>query len=149
MATLKQKRALALVVEKGRSVSSAMREVGYSPQTAVDPGKLTRSKGWAELMQKHFPDSKLANLHRKFLEKKEVIVVSDGAREGSHLEWTGQPHPDALKALELAHKLKGRPSSDPLGNTTNIQINVIRFNADNNPAPIHAEAISTDSPAGN
>lgn len=125
MATPKTRMAFAKVLEKGMSVSAAMREVGYSHETAKVPTKLTRSKGWKELMNKHFPDSKLAALHKKLLEKKETIVLSDGAQNGSHIEWTGQPHTDALKALETAYKLKGRYSEEALGDTRPNQTVII------------------------
>lgn len=108
MVTVRQKLALAKMVENGRSMGAAMIEAGYSENTAKAPTKLTTSKGWQALMQKHFPDSKLAALHKKLLDKKEVIVVSDGNQSGSHLEWTGQPHSDSLKALEVAYKIKGK-----------------------------------------
>lgn len=112
MSTIKQRTALAKAVENGGVISTAMIAAGYSPATAKTPQKLTQSKAWAELMKKHFPDSKLASLHKKILEKKEVIVVSDGAKDGSHLEWTGQPHTDALKGLETAYKLKNKYTAD-------------------------------------
>lgn len=112
------------VAENGGNISKAMREVGYTPISAATPKKLTNSKGWQELMKKYFPDSKLASLHKKLLEKKEVIVVSDGAKEGSHIEWTGQPHTDALKALETAYKLKARYPTEGEGGSKTLIINI-------------------------
>lgn len=49
MATLKQKKALAIMVENGGNASRAMREAGYSPKTAENPDKLTKSKGFREI----------------------------------------------------------------------------------------------------
>lgn len=48
MATLKQKKAIALLVENGGNVSRAMREAGYSPNTAKNPNKLTDSISYRE-----------------------------------------------------------------------------------------------------
>jgi len=48
MSTLRQKRVVARILENGGNVSKAMREVGYSPQTAKVPSKLTESKGFRE-----------------------------------------------------------------------------------------------------
>lgn len=107
-------------VALGKSVSKAMLDAGYSEATSRNPSNLTKSKGWSEMIEKYLPDNKLASLHKELLNKKEIIVVSDGAKEGSHLEWTGQPHTDALKALDLAHKLKGRYSEEGGGNKTLI-----------------------------
>ena len=41
MATIKQKRAFAKILENGGKVSKAMREVGYTTATAHTPHKLT------------------------------------------------------------------------------------------------------------
>ena len=41
--TLKQKKAIAILGEKGGSISGAMREAGYSPMTAKNPDKLTNT----------------------------------------------------------------------------------------------------------
>lgn len=121
MATARQEIAFKEVVENGRSVSAAMRIAGLSPKTAITPSKLTRSKGWKELMDKYFPESKLAELHRKLLDKQEILIISDGAKEGSHMEKTGQPHTDALKALDIALKLRARyPTEETMGNKTLI-----------------------------
>ena len=49
MATLKQKKALAKIIENRGNVSKAMREVGYRPATAVNPKNLTDSDGFQEL----------------------------------------------------------------------------------------------------
>lgn len=50
MATEKQKRAVNKIVENGGNISKAMRDVGYSVETAKTPSKLTDSKGFIELM---------------------------------------------------------------------------------------------------
>ncbi len=53
MATAKQRRAASIVAENGGIVSKAMLEAGYSPMTAQDPSKLTRSKGYKEIMDQY------------------------------------------------------------------------------------------------
>jgi len=50
MATMRQKKALEKIVENGGNVSKAMRDVGYSPETAKTPAKLLDSKGFMSLM---------------------------------------------------------------------------------------------------
>jgi len=67
MPTVKQKLAFKEVVENGRSVSGAMRDVGYSSNTAVDPSKLTGSIGWKELMDTVLNDNDLVKKHREQL----------------------------------------------------------------------------------
>jgi len=67
MATTRQKKAIAKVVENGGIVSKAMVESGYSPLTAKTPSKLTDSKAWSELMDKHLNDNDLAKKHNELL----------------------------------------------------------------------------------
>jgi len=98
MATLKQKQVAKKIVENGgMAISRAMEEVGYSPQTAKTPDKLTDSKGWKELMEKYLPDDKLFAKHEEALE----------ARKWN--DFTGEREEDQsirLKAVELGYKLK-------------------------------------------
>lgn len=56
MATDKQKAALDNVVKNGGNISKAMRDAGYSPNTAKTPKKLTESAAWRELMDAYLPD---------------------------------------------------------------------------------------------
>ena len=53
--TMKQKRAAKLAVENGGIISRAMREAGYSPATAKNPEKLTKSKTWEKLLDEYAP----------------------------------------------------------------------------------------------
>ena len=58
MATAKQKKALENMAENGGNVSKAMRDAGYSPQTAKTPAKLLDSVGFMKLMdEKGLTDS--------------------------------------------------------------------------------------------
>lgn len=50
MTTTKQKRALDIMVENGGVASRAMIDAGYSVETARTPSKLTRSKGFQQLL---------------------------------------------------------------------------------------------------
>lgn len=99
-----------------------MSKAGYAPTTASRTNKLTRTKGWKELMDKHMPDSSLSKKHRELLNKKEILIVSDGAKNGSHLEYTEQPHSDVAKALDMAYKLKGHYADKDGGNMAQVVI---------------------------
>ena len=71
MATHKQKLAASKILEnRGKSVSKAMREVGYSPATAKNPSNLTNSIGWIELMSKYISEEKLLKTHQALLKHK-------------------------------------------------------------------------------
>ncbi len=96
-------------LRKGKKIS--MRQIllknGYSKAVANQPHFVTKSKGWQELMEEMLPDSLLSKVHKQLVNKKEKIVL--GAGKGySEIADTGQPHSDALKAVEMGYKLKGR-----------------------------------------
>ena len=48
--TMKQRAAAKKIVENGGNVSKAMRDAGYSKETAKSPAKLLDSKGFIQLM---------------------------------------------------------------------------------------------------
>lgn len=121
MVTLNQKTVFKKVlkkVAKGEQVAitKEMRGV-YSPATAKHPEKITKSKGWQELMDKHLPDTKLAQRHRELLDKREVFKMYNG--EGKLID---QPDTQAVsKALDMGYKLKNRyPREEDGGNKTLI-----------------------------
>jgi hypothetical protein len=87
MATIRQKKAVEKIVENGGNVSKAMRDAGYSPETAKSPSKLTSTAAFAELMEAYLPDDMLL---RALSDDVELKV---GNRKGE---------------LELAFKIKGR-----------------------------------------
>ncbi len=87
MATSKQEKAVANMVENGGNASKAMRDAGYSPETAKSPSKLTKSDGFAELMEAYLPDDTLLRALGEDIEEKK------GNRKAE---------------LELAFKLKGK-----------------------------------------
>ena len=90
MATIKQKEVhKRLMIDKtGESVGKAMRNVGYSSKTALNPHRLTNSDGWKELMKEHLPDTLLAKTHGKLLKSKQERFQLD--------------------ALNLAYKVTGK-----------------------------------------
>lgn len=51
MTTIKQKMALARIVENGGNVTQAMRDVGYSEGSVNNPSSLTRSEGFKALLK--------------------------------------------------------------------------------------------------
>ena len=113
MTTFKQKKVLEKIMENRGNVSKSMREAGYSQATAKNPKNLTSSKGWKELIEEFLPDEELLESHREFLGKKEFVTVKDST--GTSVEYLDQPHPDVLKALDLAYKLKSRYGVDLSG----------------------------------
>jgi len=101
MATLKQRKAARAIIENGRtSVSAVMREVGYSAKSAVDPSKLTKSKGFQELLEEYIPDELLAKKHKQLLEAKKIHgSLTEPDREVDDNQTQG-------KMVELGYKVK-------------------------------------------
>ena len=119
---IKQKKAFQIVVERGGSVSAAMRESGYSPATAKNPDKLTGSQGWKQLMEEYLPDSLLAQKHKELLtigRKKRKI------RHGTTIEEIEEIDTNAVKAgLDMAYKIKGAYKEDNDQKKLNVTISL-------------------------
>lgn len=92
-------------------MGEVMVEAGYSENTAIAPTKLTKSKGWIELMEKHLPDSLLAKKHLEGLN----AVFTD--KYNTDAEDFATRH----KYLETAYKIKNKMPKD--ANLTAVQIN--------------------------
>ncbi len=95
-------------VRKGEkiSISKEIRESGvYSPTVAQKPQKLTRSKGWEELLEKYLPDSHLGKKHREFLDTPRIVRTYKKGDLETEIEETD---PSAVKALDLAYKIKNK-----------------------------------------
>lgn len=102
MATIKQRKALDMIVENGGNVSKGMRDAGYSPETASTPSKLTATKGWAELLAEYLPENDILKVHKEALSANKVV--------SSHTEpdYEVADHPVRLKAAELYYKLTAK-----------------------------------------
>lgn len=85
MATVRQIKAVANVVENGGIVSKGMIQAGYSPATAKNPDKLTKSKGWMKLMQQHISDTSLAKRHHEQLNSSKLTKLYFDANDGDDL----------------------------------------------------------------
>jgi len=101
-------RVAAKKVLEGKPKGQALREAGYAESTSLVPKAITGSDGWQELMEELLPDEDLGAAHKKLLEKKEVVVINLGDKQGSEFRFTGQIHSDAARALDMAYKLKSR-----------------------------------------
>lgn len=123
MATEKQKKALAKVLENGGNVSKAMKESGYSDAMAKNPQKLTQSQAFQQYMQKAgVTDERLVSVIKEGLEANKVIVMGKDSSE-SFVDI--QPdHPTRHKFLETSLKIKGI-GRDGEGN--NIQTNYVQI----------------------
>ncbi len=119
MATPKQKIAIKKVLN-GKAVKHAMEEAGYAPSTANTTGKLTRSKGWAELTDKYISDKALAKVHKEGLEA--TTWYQEGLGKGETVLVEKPDYSVRHKYLESGYKLKGRYQSDKDINKTLIVV---------------------------
>ena len=111
MPTVKQKKAIKELVGNGGNVTKAMKDAGYSPNTANTPQKLTESKGWAELLEKYLPDDKLLAKHDAALEANKIISANITYGEANEKTNDFIEVPDEvtrLRAVELGYKVKKR-----------------------------------------
>jgi len=137
------------LVANGGNLGKAIRDTGlYSEVVANDPGKITDSKTWQELVEQYLPDDILAEKHRELLSQVRIEYFMfpkglDDEEIRGHLEANGltclnvrmsdkgkmafYAIPDSQarsKAIEMGYKLKGRTMEDGAqqksGNTYNI-----------------------------
>ena len=101
--TLKQKAVAKKILENpSKPLGQAMREAGYSENSAIAPTKnLTSSEGWQELMNKYLPDPDVFEVHQQGLKANKII--------SSHTEpdYEYPDHAIRLKSVDLAYKVKG------------------------------------------
>jgi hypothetical protein len=104
-ATIKQKKAFQEVVN-GSTITAAMVKAGYSKTTAKRTNKVTRTKGWQELMQDYLPDELLGEKHRELLT---VPIKVKTRKRGELIDSIEMVDSFAIsKGLEMAYKLKGK-----------------------------------------
>lgn len=127
MATVRQKLLAQKVIENNGNVSKSMKQAGYAKTTSTNPQQVTRSKGWAELMEQYLPDSLLAEKHN------ELLTVPKKVRtyiKGELIDEREEVDSQALKAgLDMAYKLKGNYAAEKkdLSGTIKIEGNKISF----------------------
>jgi len=109
MATIRQRvtiEKLSEIIRKSPSqktitIGRILKSAGYSESVCKAPQRVTESKGYQELMKEYFPSDDLIKLHKKLLEKEEIVCYKGDFKK------TGQPHSDAKYALDMLYKIKG------------------------------------------
>lgn len=116
-------------------MGEVMREAGYSNTVSLKPKKLTSSKGWNELMEEYLPDSMLGERHKEFLMSEKIVrkwVKGEIEYE------TEETDPSAVKALDMAYKLKSRYSDVNIGQALIVNMSeAIAKKHGFNPSPEH------------
>jgi hypothetical protein len=110
--SLLAKKAMQRLVENGgKSISRAMREAGYSPATAENPSKLTKTKSWKMLMDEYLPEDLVAETHRDLLKAEDTVFIP----RGKEIIEKKRPDYQARKnGVEMAYKLRGSFATEKL-----------------------------------
>jgi hypothetical protein len=119
MATRKQKEVIALLsANVGISTAEAMREAGYSPSTARQPHRLTKSPVFAELARQYLGDDRLLEVTTAGLTADKVTRFKDGT------EFKDPDYYARHQYLETALRIRNliKPDDASIGGDINIQI---------------------------
>lgn len=117
--TLRQQKATQNLVENGSTLKKAMIDAGYSPKTAIDPGKLTRSKGFQEI-KKQYQDALIAKGldHAKLADK--MVEWIDAVKVQSSMTEPDRVVPDYQIQVKAGDMLR-----DDFGLTAKNTVNVL------------------------
>lgn len=146
MASIRQKKAFDKSMENYGNVSKAMREAGYSKNTAKNPKVLTESKGWKELLEEYLPESELAKAHKELLEQKQLayfvfprrmkdeeieanmeangldLIVIRESDKGRMAFYSIVDANARKSALEMGYKLRGSYAPDRVESTVKVDL---------------------------
>lgn len=123
--TIRQKLLVGRITANHGNIGKSMREVGYADVTARKPSNVTASPTFQALLDEYLPEQHLAGKHREFLDAKRIIRTYV---KGDLKEETEETDGNAVKALDMAYKLRGK-YADKTGNNILI-INVSNQSAD-------------------
>jgi hypothetical protein len=93
MPTIKQRNAVDKIIENHGNISKSMKQVGYAENSAINPSNLTKSKGFAELMNEY-------GLTDQLLLESLVFDIKNKPK-------------NRKQEIELGAKLKGRLKDSP------------------------------------
>lgn len=104
--TFRQKALAKELVENGGNMASAMRKAGYSDAMIKNPQKVTRSKGFKEILENiGLDDKSLAKALKEGLNASKTIMIK---RRNGDIKFINVPdHNNRHRFLETALELKG------------------------------------------
>lgn len=133
MPTARQEAAVleTIKVLKGESTlndGQIAEKCGYGKDIQENPHKLKRTKSWQELMNKYFPDAKIAKSVNLLLEKKETRIEKDKKGKTKVIRTKEIDANAVAKGVEFAAKMKGKYQDEPKlpeSTTVNITQNIL------------------------
>lgn len=123
--SLRHLKLMRKIEENNGNVSKSLRELEYSPSSVANPQRVTGTQTFQALLDEFLPEQHLATKHREFLDSKRIIRTYV---KGDLKEETEETDGNAVKALDMAYKLRGK-YADKTGNNILI-INVSNQSAD-------------------
>lgn len=138
----REKLAQILATNPKKTMRQAMLEVGYSNSSSLTGGSgIVKSKGFQLAMEKYLPDELLLKKHLEFLNSKRLVKEF---RKGDLTNEISETDPSAVRALDLAYKIKGRYIvAGPTQNNLIIQVSDKSASRFGVPDSIHAEVRET------
>ncbi len=106
----KMRKVLTEVVENSSTLKAAMLKAGYSPNTAIKPTQITKTKTWQALLEETIPDNRLQEVLREGLGATRTISAVTGSQAtGGTVDFIEVPDYGVRhKYLDTAYKLKGK-----------------------------------------
>jgi len=108
--TIRQKKTMMAVVENGGKLQPAMEKAGFSKAYAKS-GKLVKTKTWQQLMDEHFPESKIAQRIGEGLDADRVVSAMNTGKDASAAtsDFIEVPDlPTRHRYVETAMKARGK-----------------------------------------
>jgi len=108
--TLRQKRTLEELVRNGGKLEPAMKKAGFSKAYA-ESHKLKKTETWQQLMDKYFPESKIANRIGEGLDANRVVAAMNTGKDATAAtsDFIEVPDlPTRHRYVETAMKARGK-----------------------------------------
>ena len=135
MPTIKQKKAYSNLVGNGGNVTQAMKDANYSLNTVHSPSKLTKSKGFQELLEKGVKDKHLIKtLKEGLLATKLVQRNNVSSKKIETIEFPD--YATRHKYFETGLRLKGLTNVEQAPQVLN---NIAVFIKEREQEPLHLE----------
>lgn len=148
---MKPKKRIKKVFEKvmennGFNVGKAMREEGYSPNSAKNPKQVTESKSWEMLLDEYIPESLVLKTHKEAFDANKVISARTmGNADEKTDDFIDVPDwPTRTKAVELGYKVRRKLDADDKNQPVNINVNLSDYGSN----PKHNPTTETEDSSG-
>jgi hypothetical protein len=122
--TARQKEAFKrIMVEKGRKKGEILKSVGFSDAVAKAPSKVTKARGFLQLLKEYVPEDLVFRRHGDLLNAKKRVTIRHYGDDME--EVTEEIDRVAVKAgVDMGHKLWGHFAKDNEQKAPDVVVNV-------------------------